>query len=77
MVITHVLPLLFKLLIQKSTVDTRATATMFRENLSRLDLYVGTVNSNISKINQYVKITYEDLSVTGNRYDDIMANLFK
>ena len=69
--------LLVKLLLRKAIVDTRATSTMFRENLSGLDSYVASVNSDVSKINQYVKLNYEGLKARGERCDDIMANLFK
>jgi hypothetical protein len=33
-------PLLFKLLMQKALIDTRATASLLRENLSSLDIYM-------------------------------------
>ena len=50
---------------------------MFRENLSSLDSYVSTVNYDLARINQYVKLNYEGLKARGERCDDIMSNLFK
>lgn len=70
-------PLLFKLLMQKAVIDTRATASLLRENLSSLDTYMPTVNSNIEDFNKYVKNNYEGLRARGERCDDIMINLFK
>jgi hypothetical protein len=70
-------PLLFKLLMQKAIIDTRATASLFRDNLSSLDTYIVTVNSNITDFNDYVKRNYEGLRARGERCDDIMTNLFK
>ena len=70
-------PLLFKLLMQKAVIDTRATASLLRENLSSLDTYMSTINSNIEEFNKYVKTNYEGLRARGERCDDIMINLFK
>mmetsp|Transcript_13527 Transcript_13527/g.16566 ORF Transcript_13527/g.16566 Transcript_13527/m.16566 type:complete len:395 (+) Transcript_13527:295-1479(+) len=69
--------LLFKLLMQKAIVDTRATATMFRDDLSSLDAYASSVNSDIASINQCVKLNYKGIKARGERCDDIMSNLFK
>ena len=68
---------LFKLLMQKAVIDTRATATHLRENLTNLDSYMSTVSSNIEKFNQYVKVNVEGLKARGERTDDLMINLFK
>lgn len=70
-------PLLFKLLMQKAVIDTRATASLLRENLSSLDTYMSTINSNVKEFNLYVKTNYEGLRARGERCDDIMINLFK
>ena len=69
--------LYFKLLMQKAIVDTRATASHLRENLTNLDSYIGTVNSNIQLFNQYVKVNKDGLRARGESTDDIMINLFK
>jgi len=70
-------PLLFKLLMQKAVIDTRATASLLRENLSSLDTYMSSIQSNIEDFNKYVKMNYEGLKARGERCDDIMINLFK
>ena len=58
-------PLLFKLLMQKAIIDTRATATMFRDNLSSLDTYMSSVNSDVKRFNDYVKLNSEGLKACG------------
>ena len=70
-------PLLFKLLIQKAIVDTRATASHMREQLTSLDAYMATVNSNVAVFNQHVKVNVEGLHARGQTTDDLMTNLFK
>ena len=48
--------LLFKLMIQKEVVNTRAMATYLREKLTNIYTYMSTVNFNIENFNQYVKV---------------------
>ena len=69
--------LFFKLLMQKAIVDTRATASHLRENLTNLDTYITTIDSNIQLFNQYVKVNREGLRARGESTDDLMINLFK
>lgn len=66
--------LLFKLLMQKAIIDTRATASLLRENLSSLDTYMSTVKSNIEQFNKYVKVNWEGLKARGESCDDLMIN---
>ena len=49
---TPVGELLFKLMMKKSIIDTRATETHLQENLKNLDIFLLTVNSNIENFNQ-------------------------
>jgi hypothetical protein len=70
-------PLLFKLLMQKAIIDTRATASLLRENLSSLDTYMAKIQSNIEEFNKYIKVNWEGLKARGERCDDLMINLFK
>ena len=42
-------PLLFKLLMQKSIIDTWVTASLTRENLLNLDSYITTIKSDIEE----------------------------
>jgi hypothetical protein len=44
---THSGIMLFKLLMKKENTDTRATASQLRENLTNLDSYMSTIDSNI------------------------------
>jgi len=70
-------PILFKLLTQKAVVDTRSTTNYFRENLSSLDTYMASINSNIVEFNNYVKLNRDGLLARGEGCDDLMINLFK
>ena len=69
--------LLFKLMIQKDIIDTRATDTHLRENLTNLYIYMSTVSYYIENFNQYVKVIVYGLKARGGRTDDLRINLFK
>ena len=70
--------LYLKLMTLKAIVDTRATASHMRENLTNLDTYmISTARSNIKEFNQYVKVNREGLRARGQTTDDLMVNLFK
>jgi hypothetical protein len=62
---------------QKAVIDTHATSSLLRENLSNLDTYMSTVKSNIKEFNKYVKVNWEGLTACGKNCDDLMINLFK
>jgi hypothetical protein len=47
---------LLKVIIRESHLDTSATTNQIRTKLSALDTYVLTINSDIGKFNQYVKL---------------------
>ena len=68
---------LFKLIINKAIIDTRATANHLRENITNLDTYMSTVNSGIEKFNLYVKVKVDGLESRGEHTDNLMTNLFK
>ena len=68
---------MFKLIVKKSVIDTIATSTYLRENLTNLDIHITTVNSDIEHFNQYVKVNMYGLKARGERTDDLMINLFK
>ena len=53
--------LLFKLRMKKAIIDTRATKSHIWENLTNLDTYISTVNSNIKNFNHYVKVKLDVL----------------
>ena len=55
-VLTHTLGLLlFKLMMSKAIVDTKATSTLYRERLMNLDGHMLKCESNITDFNNYVK----------------------
>jgi len=66
-----------KLLLQKAEVDTRATASHIRKNLTQLDIYMESeAKHDIRKFNQYVKDQLHTLSSRGETSSDILTNLF-
>ena len=67
----------FKLLMSTAVVDTRATASHLRENLTSLDAYMVTVHSNVELFNLHVKENRQGLKARGESTDDLMINLFK
>jgi len=66
-----------KLLLQKAEVDTRATASYIRRNLTQLHTYMQTdAKGDIKKFNQYVNDLMITLSSRGETSSDIIINLF-
>jgi hypothetical protein len=74
---THIGIVLFKLLMRKANTDTRSTASQLQENLTNLDSYISTIDSNIELFNQHVKINRDGLAARGESSDDLIINLFK
>ena len=70
-------PLLFKFLMNKAAIDSRASITYIRENLAALDSYMAKVQSNIIAFNKYVKEQRTDLKARGGRTEDLLTNLWK
>ena len=64
-------------MLKKSIIYTRSNSSNTRENMSILDTYITTVNSDIEKFNEYTKTNYEALTVKGERCDDMISNLSK
>jgi hypothetical protein len=69
--------MLFKLLMRKANTDTRATASQLRENVTNLDSYMSTVDSNIELFNQHVKLNRDGLTARGDASDNLTINQFK
>ena len=69
--------LLFKLMMQKAVIYTMETATSLKENLTNLDTYMSTLNSDIENLNQYMKVNVDGLKARIERTDDLFINLFK
>ena len=66
-----------KVVIRESHVDTNATVQFIRENLSSLDTYMQSIDSDITKFNQYVQNQMNSLKARGADTQDLLANLFK
>ena len=54
-----------------------STDSNLMDNLSSIDTYIVTVNSDINKFNVYAKINCKSLATRGERYNNMMSNLFK
>ena len=70
-------PLLFKFLMSKAVIDSRATVSHIRENLASLDTYMIKVQSNITLFNDYVKSQITNLKARGEKSEDLLTNLWK
>ena len=69
--------LLLKIIIRESHLDTNATISTIRTNLSNLDTYMLTIGGDITKFNTYVKELVESLTARGETTTDLLINLFK
>lgn len=69
--------LLLKVIIRESHLDTNAKTSSIRTKLSSLDTYIKTVNSDITKFNEYVYLLISALNARGERTEDLLVNLFK
>ena len=69
--------LLLKVIIRESHLDTNATSTNIRTNLTKLDKYLPTIGYDITKFNTHVKILVEGLKSRGETTQDLLVNLFK
>ena len=74
---TKIATLLYKLLMSKAIVDTRATNYQIKHNLANLENYMTNVNSNIELFNLHVKNSKEGLKARGEQADDLIMELFK
>ncbi len=68
---------LLKIIIRESHLDTNATTYQIWTKLSNLDSYILTVDSNIGKFNQYVKLLIQSLTARNQKTSDLLINLFK
>jgi hypothetical protein len=69
--------LLLKVIIRESHLDTNATISNIRTNLSNLDTYMLKVGGDITKFNTYVKELIDSLTARGETTTDLLINLFK
>ncbi len=70
-------PLLLKVIIMVSHVDTRATITSVRTKLSSLDHAMREQDSDIEAFNDYVLGLVSKLHARGQETQDLLVNLFK
>lgn len=70
-------PLLLKVVIMVSHVDTRATINSVRTKMSNLDQTMRNLESDIEKFNEYVIGLVEQLQARGQETQDLLVNLFK
>jgi len=68
---------LLKIIIRESHLDTNATTNQIRTKLSSLDTYILTIDSDIGKFNQYVKLLLQSLTARNQTTNDLLINLFK
>jgi hypothetical protein len=71
--------LLLKVIIRESHIDSNATVQTITTKLMSLDKYILTINSDITKFNQYVKLLVQLLNARGKAIDEstLMTNLFR
>ena len=68
---------LLKVIIRESHLGADATTSQIRTKLSSLDMYITTVNNDIGKFNQYVKLLVQSLTARNQSTSDLLINLFK
>ena len=69
--------LLLKVIIRESHIDTNATVSHIRTQLSSLDTYLPTIGHDICKMNDYVTSLHDALMARGETSNDLFINLFK
>lgn len=69
--------MLLKVIIRESHIDTNTMTSQIRTNLSELDQYMTSINSNISVFNENVRIQVQSLAARGQTTSDLLINLFK
>ena len=69
--------LLLKVIIRESHLDTNATTTFIRTQLSGLDTYILEIGNDITMFNGHVKTLVEALLARGETTNDLLTNLFK
>ena len=69
--------LLLKVIIRESHIDTNATISHIRTQLSSLDTYLPTIGHDIGKLNDYVTSLHDALLAGGEVSNDLLINLFK
>lgn len=68
---------LLKVVVRESYLDSDATTGMIREQLSNLDMFMPTVNNDITRFNNHVKMLLQALTARNERTLDLLTYLFK
>ena len=68
---------LLKVIIRESYLDSNATVSTLRLNLSSLDTYIRDNGSDLVAFNAYVQSQLDGLSARGQTTNDLIVNLFK
>ena len=68
---------LLKVIIRESHIDTNASANQIRTKLSNLDECIATVEYDVGKFNQHVKLLVQALTARNQSTSDLLINLFK
>jgi hypothetical protein len=68
---------LLKVVVRESHIDTNATTRIIREQLTKLDSYMVSIDSDVLKFNEHVKDLLKKLKARGAITHDLLANLFK
>ncbi len=69
--------MLLKVIIRESHIDTNATVSHIRTQLSSLDTFLPTLGHDICKLNDYVTSLHDALLARGEVSNDLFVNLFK
>ena len=70
-------PLFLKVILKIAHIDTRATVTVIRTSLSKLDSKMEQLQDNVIEFNEFVKTQRGALSARGEKTLDLLTNLFK
>ena len=68
---------LFKIIVRESYLDSNATVSTIRLNLTNLDEYIRENGSDLVAFNAYVQSQVDGLKARGHNTSDLVVNLFK
>ena len=69
--------LLLKIIIRESHLDSNATTTSIKNQLSSLDQFITTIGCDITEFNAHVHMLLEGMASRGETTHDLLLNLFK
>ena len=68
--------MVLNIIIRESYLDSNATTTLIRKQLSSLDHFITTVGCNIKKFNAHIQLLFEGLALHGKTTHDFLSNMF-